>query len=172
MTDTDALEKNPYVSLSALESLHTDVFGWALSRCEFDTHTAEDLVQQAYMEVLTGRARFDNKSSLRSFLFGIVQNLARSRFRRIASRLRLLRQFAPTLVPGESDAAPSGADGAVWQVVSTLPPRQRDVIELVFCRELTVEEASRVMGISVGTARVHYDRAKKALRQKLAAMGF
>ena len=167
MRDTDALENNPYVSLAALETLHTDVYGWALSRCDFEAHTAEDLVQQAYIEVLSGSARFDNRSSLRTFMFGVVQNLAKSRFRRMTSRLRLLRQFGPTLVPAtvEADEAQAGTD--VWQAVMALPARQRDVIELVFLRELTIEEASRVMGVTVGTGRVHYDRAKKALRQSL-----
>ena len=33
--------------------------------------------------------------------------------------------------------------------------------------DLTVEEASQIMGVSTGTGRVHYDRAKKSLRKKL-----
>ena len=35
---------------------------------------------------------------------------------------------------------------------------------------MTVQDASKVMGVSVGTGRVHYDRAKKALAEKLKAL--
>ena len=166
MRVTDALDNNPQVSISALEALHADVSGWALSRCDFDRHAAEDLVQQAYIEVLSGRARFDNASSLKTFLFGVVQNLARSRYRRLASRLRLLRRYG---TPVDDRVAPVEPDGPspVWHAVRELPPRQRDVIELVFCRDLTIEEAARIMGVSPGTGRTHYERAKQALRQKL-----
>ena len=165
MRDSDVLENNPYVSRSALEAIHGQVYGWALSRCDFDRATAEDLMQQAYVELLSGKARFDNKSSLKTFVFGVVQNLARSRYRRLATRLRLVRQYLP-----EEEVAvdPEPAtDAGVWRAVRALPARQRDIIELVFCRELTVNEASRVMGVTEGAGRVHYDRAKKALRARL-----
>ena len=122
-------------------------------------------MQQAYVELLSGNARFDNKSSLKTFVFGVVQNLARSRYRRLATRLRLVRQYLPD-EEATTDPEPT-ADSGVWRAVRALPARQRDIIELVFCRELTVEEASRVMGVTAGTGRVHYDRAKKALRARL-----
>ena len=163
MKDSDALEHNPHVSRSALEAIHDQVFGWSLSRCDFDHAAAEDLMQQAYVELLSGKARFDNKSSLKTFVFSVVQNLARSRFRRLTSRLRLVRQYKPDVV---SELVEPVDDG-VWRAVRALPARQRDIIELVFCRDLTVEQAASVMGVSTGTGRVHYDRAKKALREKL-----
>jgi len=167
MRDSDALDNNPHVSLSALEAIHGQVYGWALSRCDFDPVAAEDLMQQAYVEVLSGSARFDNKSSLKTFVFAVVQNLARSRFRRIASRLRLLREHAAGIDEAVVDAEEPEDRGDIWPAVKALPARQRDIIELVFCRDLTIEEASAVMGVSVGTGRVHYDRAKKALRSRL-----
>ncbi len=129
-------------------------------------------MQEAYVAVLSGAARFDNKSSLKTFLFGVVQNLARSRFRQIATRMRLVTTYA---AGAEDDGLHAGpADDReirqVWRAVEALPARQRDVTELVFCRDMTIEEAAEVMGVSVGTGRVHYDRAKKALADKLSAL--
>lgn len=172
MKDDDALENNPHVSRQALEATHSQLYGWALTRCGFDRAAAEDLMQEAYVQVLSGAARFDKRSSLKTFLFGVVQNLARSRFRRMAIRLRLVR----TVAAGAEEHGPDemGTDGMdsrkVWKAVEALPARQRDITELVFCRDMTIEEAAAVMGVSVGTGRVHYDRAKKALAGKLRAL--
>lgn len=172
MKDDDALGQNPHVSRQALEAVHSELFGWALTRCGFDRSAAQDLMQEAYVAVLSGAARFDNRSSLKTFLFGVVQNLARSRFRQIALRMRL----GTTYAAGADDQSPdeAGMDDRdsrqVWKAVEALPARQRDVTELVFCRDMTIEEAAAVMGVSIGTGRVHYDRAKKALAGKLGTL--
>ena len=76
MRESDALENNPHVSHMALEALHPQLYGWALSRCDFDHATAEDLMQQTYVELLSGKARFDNQSTLKTFVFSVIQNLA------------------------------------------------------------------------------------------------
>jgi len=52
-----------------------------------------------------------------------------------------------------------------------LSPRQRELLHLVFYQELTIEEAAGVLGISVGSARVHYERGKAAVRRMLAEDG-
>ena len=43
MRDSDVLDNNPHVSRSALEAIHGQVFGWALSRCNYERTVAEDL---------------------------------------------------------------------------------------------------------------------------------
>ncbi len=171
MRDDDVLDKNPLVSRSALEAIHGQAFGWALSRCDYDSVAAEDLLQQAYIELLSGKARFDNRSSLKTFVFSVVQNLARGRYRRIASRLRLVQ--AARLERVEDAVLPTEPDekAALWQAVQDLPQRQRDIVELVFCRDMTIEAAASVMGVTAGTGRVHYDRAKRALKIKLIENG-
>ncbi len=167
MSEDDVLEKNPRVSRSALEAIHSQLYGWALSRCGYDRVVAEDLVQQAYVELLTGRAKFEGRSTLRSFVFSVVQNLAKSRFRRMASRLRLLQLIELNTLEQSIEAPSINGNQRLWRSINGLPQRQRDVVELVFCRDMSIEDASRVMGVSVGTARTHYDRAKKTLRARL-----
>ena len=48
-----------------------------------------------------------------------------------------------------------------------LSPRQREVLHLVFYQEMTVEAAAEIQRITVGAARVHYERGKAALRRML-----
>ena len=124
------------------------------------------------MAVLSGAARFERKSSLKTFLFGVIQNLARNRFRQIATRMRLVATHtAGTDDQGQTETQADARESRqVWKAVETLPARQRDITELVFCRDMTIEEAAAVMGVSVGTGRVHYDRAKKALANKLGVL--
>jgi RNA polymerase sigma-70 factor (ECF subfamily) len=50
-----------------------------------------------------------------------------------------------------------------------LPSRQQEVLRLTFYHGLSVSQAAEAMGVSVGTARTHYERAKQQLRELLMA---
>jgi hypothetical protein len=55
MRDSDVLDKNPHVSRSALEAIHGQVFGWALSRSDYDR--AKKALK---MKLTNDGARFDD----------------------------------------------------------------------------------------------------------------
>jgi len=155
-----------------LERLHAASFGWALSCCRQRKEEAEDVLHIAYVKVLEGRARFEGRSSFRTWFFGVIRRTTLEQNHRRWLRETLLRRwFAGQPRPSSGLAEPvetSAASTLLRGVLSQLPERQRQVLHLVFYQELTVEEAAGILGVSVGTARTHFDRGKRRLRQLLA----
>jgi RNA polymerase sigma factor (sigma-70 family) len=161
-----------------LERLHAASFGWALWCCGRCWEEAEEVLQASYVKVLEGRARFDARSSFRTWWFGVIRNTAAEHRRQVwlrrAFSMRWLAQPALPKPPSDPEAAAANAEStsALRYALARLPSRQRDVLHLVFYQELTVEEAAGVLGISVGTARTHFARGKSRLREILAAGDF
>jgi len=157
-----------------LEHLHAAAFGWALSCCGWDRTSAEDVLQASYLKLLDGRARFDGRSSLRTFVFGVIARTAREARRRSALRRWLPLAslvLGPEAVDGRPDPATTFAradeTARLVRALGRLSARQRQVLHLVFYEDLTIAEAAAVAGVAVGTARTHYERAKAALKKLL-----
>ncbi|MSR19871.1 MAG: sigma-70 family RNA polymerase sigma factor [Gemmatimonadetes bacterium] len=156
-----------------LERLHEASFGWALSCTEWNDADAEDVLQTTYMKVVSGRARFGGRSAFRTWLFGVIRQTAREHARRARShrqRAEMLAREVPTNVEESADAGAERAERSrlLLGALAELPDRQREVLHLVFYQDLTIREAAEVMDVSVGSARVHYERGKKRLRSLLS----
>lgn len=59
-----------------LERLHSESFGWALSCCGHDETEAEDVLQTTYLKIVTGKARYEGRSSFKTWLFGVIRRTA------------------------------------------------------------------------------------------------
>jgi RNA polymerase sigma-70 factor (ECF subfamily) len=155
-----------------LEALHLDAFGWALACCRGDAEAAQEAVQVAYVKALDGAARFDGRSSLKTWLFGVIRRTAgeQRRARRLAiigvARL-VARAPRPVAPDPEADARCSEVAWLLRRALARLSRRQAEVLHLVFYQGMTVEEAAVVLGVSAGTARLHYARGKRRLRRLL-----
>lgn len=155
-------------------ALHPSSFGWALACCNGDREEAQDVLQIAYVKVLEGRARFDGGSSFKTWLFAVIRRTAaeRRRSRWLRSLVFARRWARPTEAAASADperlAGAAEAARRLRETLAALPARQREMLHLVFYQDLTLEEAARVVGISVGSARTHYHRAKARLRAMLA----
>ena len=148
-----------------LEALHDASVAWAIACSGLDRVEAEDVLQTAYIEVLEGRARFEGRASFKTFLFGVIRRVAASRRRRRFVRALLLARFSPAPAASdlEQETAAAQRSAQVRKALASLARRQREVLELVFFHEMPVDEAAGVMGVSRGSARVHYHRGKARL---------
>ena len=148
-----------------LQELHPASFAWAMSCCRWNDAEAEDVLQSAYVKILDGKARFDGKSSLKTWMFSVIRRTAAEHRRRSLLRSAVSLRF----VTDHVQTSPAGNDhrSPIRGLLAELPHRQRQVLELVFYQEMTIEESAAILNVSLGTARTHYERGKKLLRQKL-----
>lgn len=147
-----------------------------------DDSEAEDVLQDAYLDVYRNISRFRGESQLSTWLVRIVANQA---------LMRLRRQRRDRVVLSMDDH-PKGTEGRVRELadstsesptaaalraearrlierrVDELPVSFRAVFVLRELEELSVEEVSECLGIPAATVRTRLFRARALLREALA----
>ena len=158
--------------------------------------SAEDVVQEAWLGMLTGLARFEGRSSLRTWTFTILVNRARTRGAREARAIPQPLSAAQS-EQGADDwfAGPGGEAARTWssidtasrwdtapesavlsreallqldRAVSALPSRQRQVVTMRDVVGMSAGEVCAALGVSAANQRVLLHRARATLRAALA----
>jgi RNA polymerase sigma-70 factor (ECF subfamily) len=154
---------------------------------------AEEVVQDAWLGVLTGLDRFEGRSSLKTWIMRIAANQARSRGERERRTVPVstrggdegepavepsrFRPFDDPRYPGGWARPPQDwpeqhlLAGETLQLVrdaiAGLPPRQQEVILLRDVEGWAPEEISDALGLSPGNQRVLLHRARSTVRGRL-----
>jgi RNA polymerase sigma factor (sigma-70 family) len=156
-----------------LEQLHHASFGWALNCCRHNHGEAEEVLQTVYLKILQGKAVYRGESKLRTWLFAVIRKTAASERRK-----RVLRALIASSSNDEKSCSQpeieferSEMQRRFQQALAQLPGRQRETLHLVFYQDLSLSEAAQVMNVSIGSARRHYERGKKRLRETLDREG-
>ena len=126
------------------------------------------------MKVLEGRARFEGRSTFKTWLLGVVRHTAREQVRRRWLRLVLLERWWRAGGDDERHQSIEHERGdervnELRNALARLSKRQQEVLHLVFYQNLTINEAAAVLTMPVGTARTHYERGKSRLRDLLGS---
>lgn len=159
-----------------------------------DRATAEEVVQETWLAVLNGIDRFEERSSLKTWLFRILTNRAKTRGQRDGRMVPFSalagasdepdpsvdpdRFFGPDSPhPGAWAAPPvawpqeklleSETLGVIEMAIDELPEAQRDVILLRDVDGWTPMEVSDALGITDGNQRVLLHRARSRVRAAL-----
>lgn len=158
---------------------------------------AEEVVQETWMAVIQGLGSFEERSSLKTWIFGILVNKARSRAVRerrsvpFSSLSEDADEFGATVDPSrfrgpddpfagywttvpyawwshpEQRAGDAETRTVIEQALVTLPERQRQVVVLHDVEGWSVAEVCRTLGLTEGNQRVLLHRGRGRLRAAL-----
>jgi RNA polymerase sigma-70 factor (ECF subfamily) len=150
-----------------------------------DQALAEDAVQDAMESALVSLSSFQGKSSLKTWLLGILAHKIQDAFRREVRYVRLAGPDGEDAAARQEDGLEGAFDArlaendpmrevsrrrfsaSVQLAIERLPPSLRHVFQLQAIEGLETEEVCRLLGISQGNCWVRLHRARKILSAEL-----
>jgi len=154
---------------------------WSL-RCTYgNREQAQDVLQQVYLKVLEHKAVYNGRSSFKSWLFSVIKftaidmyrrENALQKFKKNNADFRHQKEDEPDIEHNSTsvDLEADQKHHLLNKLLHNLSQRQREVIDLVFYHNLTLEDAAHVMDVSIGSVRTHYARAKERLKTEIETL--
>jgi RNA polymerase sigma-70 factor (ECF subfamily) len=167
----EAASRGSHEAFERLYRLHSGkVYGLCL-RMTGHRETAEDCVQEAFVQAWRNLPRFQARSSFSTWMHRIAVNAvlaqARRRSERLGAQGSVEDELADSLADGEAGDTGAGLD--VEAAIASLPPGARHVLVLAGVYGYSHEETAAMLGVAVGTCKAQLHRARQLLGQRLAA---
>ena len=136
-----------------------------------DADEADDFTQDVFIKAYTALASFQGRSQFSTWLLRIAYNAAINAKKRAREAVSIEADDLPGGEPGTDEAhLREETAAAVREAVAGLQPKQALCVELFFYYDLKYTEISEVTGLPVNTIKSHVFRAKRILRERLAAL--
>lgn len=134
---------------------------------------ADELAAETFVIAFRQRSRYDSRhEDARPWLYGIATNLVRRARRQESRELRAYARVAAESAESRTGPAVDPVVGVrLADALRSLSRRDRDVLFLFACAELSYEEIARALGIPVGTVRSRLARARSKVRELLGPEG-
>jgi len=152
---------------------HVRVYRFVL-RLVNEAATAEDVISEVFLDVWRQADRFEGRSAVSTWLLAIARFKALSALRKRPDRE--LDEEAATALEDTSDdpevAVQKKDKGEILRkCLATLSPEHREIIDLVYYHEKSVEEVAEIVGIPENTVKTRMFYARKKLAELLAQAG-
>ncbi len=140
-----------------------------------DAADIDDIVQEILISLHAVRATYDPRRPFMPWLMAIARNRLADSGRRDARRNAhevQVDELPVTFPEKETNMLETYGDPeALRRAIKTLPPGQREAVEMLKLREMTLKEAASVSGTSTGALKVSVHRAMTTLRKVLITGG-
>jgi RNA polymerase sigma-70 factor (ECF subfamily) len=138
-----------------------------------DRASAEDLVQETYMKALRGFSSFQQGTNFRAWMYRIMRNtfLTTQAGLKVSASLDSDDEAVEPTVPAtpESVLLARMEQKMIQDTLEKLPVKFREIILLCDLEEMSYQEIGETLGIPMGTVMSRLSRARKAMRELLAA---
>ncbi|AKF92786.1 RNA polymerase sigma factor [Brevibacillus laterosporus] len=130
---------------------------------------AEDLTQEVFLRVIKSLSRFEQRSSMKTWILHIARYVAIDEYRK--NRLQtvfggtLLKLLPSSVGLPEKELQDKEQRTHFEQAMLSLKPKYRNVIILRGIREYSVKETADILGCSEAKVKVDFHRAMKMLRE-------
>jgi RNA polymerase sigma-70 factor (ECF subfamily) len=140
-----------------------------LTRCE---QLADDVAQDAFVRVLKHLDRFDERFRFSTWLFTIARRLWINhiqKFRPVSDSDMVEARASADRSAGEVERKEDRirSEDAVSRGLDCLNPRQREVVELFYGRDLPIQEIAARLQLPVGTVKSHLFRGRARIARHL-----
>ena len=149
----------------------TPVYRWLLRLVGNET-VAEDLLSDVFLDVWRQAGRFQARSAVSTWLLAIARFKALS-----ARRSRKNAELDETIEATVADSADNpevvlqkkSRDQFVRTALTTLSPEHREIIDLVYYHDKSVDECAQILGVPSGTVKTRMFYARKKLAEMVQA---
>jgi RNA polymerase sigma-70 factor, ECF subfamily len=152
---------------------HVRVYRFVL-RLVRDQTQAEDLISEVFLDVWRQAGRFEARSAVSTWLLAIARYKALSALRRRPDEELDEETAAAIEDPGDDPetALEKKDKGEILRkCLTALSPEHREIIDLVYYHEKSVEEVAEIVGIPENTVKTRMFYARKRLAELLKAAG-
>ena len=154
-----------------LAELHAEpLYRYAIVMCR-DHHKAEDIVQETLIEAWRSLGRFDSRCRFSTWLYGILRHRFLKTCRHRSDGLLSSLNKAPIETLTQKSVGPeslfqTSEDAERVQIaIAELPDKHRQVIELRFFADASLDEIAAVLDVPTGTVKSRLYHGLEKLRQ-------
>ncbi len=170
---TECIAGNETAIEMFVHKYETSIFRLALSIVG-DQAEANEITQETFIAALRALPTYQEKQSLKAWLYTIALNHSRSHLRK-RKVLERLRTALTTIFQLESQKELSPEDVAIqnekeaqiWNALNRLDERHRTVVVLRYFHELSIAEISEILSVNEGTIHSRLHSAREKLRDVL-----